>query len=154
MKAIAIILAMLALAFLAKKAIIKKILKIRYYKKCNVKSREILKRGSEAYNEYTTKFIFESLTKATFKTPILSLKKIKVLKIKIPIPVMPIVYAPNIYFTQVINPLIAKFPIKNTQFDKLGRNDRIIVREKFSGASITLKKKNYNPNKHNFIKIA
>ncbi len=131
--------------FKLKKAIVTILLQ-PYKPKCKRKSAEILKRGADEYAEYTPAFIFKSLVDATAKTPVVKFHGIK--------PVFPIRKAPAIYFKMVIDSLIAKMPIKRNEFEKLGRNDKIIVQDQRTGARLQIKKKQYQPTKHKLIKIA
>lgn len=114
--------------------------------KCKRKSAEILKRGADEYAEFTPAFIFSSLVDATAKSPVIKFNGI--------IPDFPILKAPDIYFNGVSDYLVSKMPIIRTQFEKLGRNDKIIVKDKKSGARLQIKKKQFQPTKHKLIKIA
>jgi len=122
-----------------------KILLSHYYNKCKQKSRDILSRGIDEYSEYTTEFIYETLVDSVHKTKIIKFFYI---------PVFPRFNAPKVFFEIVIDPMITKFPVIKSKFEKLGRNEKIIVKVKDTGARIQIKKKQFNQQKHIFIKTA
>ena len=127
-----------------------KILLFHYYNKCKQKSRDILSRGIDEYKEYTPAFIYKTLVDSVHKTKIIQFLKWKFLYI----PVFPRFKAPKVFFKIVIDPMITKFSVRKSKFEKLGRNEKIIVKDKNTGARIQIKKKQFNQQKHIFIKTA
>ncbi len=102
----------------------------------------IHKRGPEKYAEYTADFIFDSVLKSYGTT-------FRLLKRR-PDKWWRLWLVPKIYFDSQIEPLIAKFPIYRSEFQKMGRNVRILVKTK-KGDQKIIKKKQFNPEKHTYI---
>ncbi len=105
----------------------------------------IRERGPEKYAEYTEDFIFDSVLKS-YQTTFRLLKRR-------PHKWWRLWLVPKIYFDSQIEPLIAKFPIYRTEFQKMGRNDRILVKTK-KGEQKIIKKKQFNPETYTYIRKA
>jgi len=105
----------------------------------------IRERGPEEYAEYTADFIFGNVLdayKATFR--MLKWRPWKWWRLWL---------VPKIYFEKAIQPIIAKFPVRRTAFQKLGRNDRILIRDRKTGMKAIIKKKFYDENRHELLEI-
>jgi len=113
------------------------------WKKSRRYSEIIRKRGPEKYADYTPEFIFDSVLQAykqTFRMIWPKFWRLHRLR-----------KVPKIYFDQQIEPIIAKFTIYRTEFDKIPRNDRIRVRDKKNGWELTIKKKFFDPQLHEYL---
>ncbi len=123
-----------------------KIIKLILYKQWrrSKKYAEIIrKRGPEKYADYSADTIFESLLKAYRETAKLLWPKVwKYWRLWL---------VPKIFFEEKIQTLIAKFPVYKTEFDKLGRNDLICVRDR-NGRLLSVKKKHFDQNNMQYIK--
>jgi len=124
-------------------------------------SEQIVRRGPDHYSDYSPEFIYNSVIDAIQFTPVIVMKpflrKNKPVTFRGRVLKYPMfwarLFAPDAYFDKVIHSLIASFSIRKSEFDKLGRNDKIIVRVKDSGAKVQIKKKNFDPDKHYYLKI-
>ncbi len=121
-------------------------LKIILYKQWrrSKKYAEIIRnRGPEKYRDYTPEMIFNNVLQAYKQTAKLLWPKVwKFWRLWL---------VPKIYFEEKIDPMVARFPIYKSEFEKIGRNEFICVKMK-NGRIIAIKKKQFISGSMQFLK--
>lgn len=119
-----------------------KILLPGVWKNARMYSEIILKRGPDKYREYTPDFIFRNVLQAYRMTAKLLWPKVWKMGA--------LAKVPKIYFNEKIDPIIAKFPVYLSEFDRIGRNEWILVLQ--GKTERRIKKKHFDANTMIYIK--
>ena len=105
-------------------------------------SRIIRARGPEQYREYTPDFIYSNVLQAYRMTAKLLWPKVWKMGA--------LTKVPKIYFNEKIDPIIAKFPVYLSEFDRIGRNEWICVRH--AGTEKRIKRKYFDHKTMEYLK--